>query len=455
MDQDIIKDEGICRFCRKTFSGRGMTRHLKSCKVKKRKDAEACDGRETALIYHIKICAFKPYWLHIEAAAGLLLEDLDRFLRDVWVECCGHLSIFRIGAHYFESYVPGDMPAFYQTETMNFRLDDVLAGKDSFEYEYDFGTTTHLEGKVSGVRNGVLNEGIRVLARNSPPLFGCSECGSTAVWICGICQGFYCTKCLSAHECGEDMALPVVNSPRMGMCGYTGIYDKDGEYGTDTEDGPETERMETVKYGASPREEGSPADIEEEDYHQAVIGFLDGKEDPFTLNDVFEGTGLSRTKYVERDVREYLDAFYVREGPAYIPRVCYLAEIPLRIQPTEMEVENGILIVGHRILPFFPAGRNTDDIHIYDRDREIPTRRALFPMKHVRIFFSLMNLFNYPMEFDPRYDDEVDIKVWDMSGWYEAQDFTVGDSIILTSRDFLQGSFDIRCKSGKEINTGE
>lgn len=26
------------------------------------------------------------------------------------------------------------------------------------------------------------------------------------------------------HECGEDMLLPVVNSPRVGMCDYTGGY---------------------------------------------------------------------------------------------------------------------------------------------------------------------------------------------------------------------------------------
>jgi hypothetical protein len=32
-----------------------------------------------------------------------------------------------------------------------------------------------------------------------------------------------CRFCL----CGEEMALPVVNSPRMGVCGYAGEFDFD------------------------------------------------------------------------------------------------------------------------------------------------------------------------------------------------------------------------------------
>jgi hypothetical protein len=35
---------------------------------------------------------------------------------------------------------------------------------------------------------------------------------------------FYCGAHAESeeHECGEEALLPVVNSPRMGMCGYTG-----------------------------------------------------------------------------------------------------------------------------------------------------------------------------------------------------------------------------------------
>jgi hypothetical protein len=32
----------------------------------------------------------------------------------------------------------------------------------------------------------------------------------------------YHGTCAGGHECGEEMLLPVVNSPRVAMCGYTG-----------------------------------------------------------------------------------------------------------------------------------------------------------------------------------------------------------------------------------------
>jgi hypothetical protein len=36
---------------------------------------------------------------------------------------------------------------------------------------------------------------------------------------------FFCAKCSEEHEDGEEMMLPVVNSPRMGECGYDGELD--------------------------------------------------------------------------------------------------------------------------------------------------------------------------------------------------------------------------------------
>ncbi|MDI6903856.1 MAG: hypothetical protein QMC77_09015, partial [Methanocellales archaeon] len=54
----------------------------------------------------------------------------------------------------------------------------------------------------------------------------CESCGKTATRVCTQCvwsgEGWLCDECAGKHECGEDMLLPVVNSPRVGMCGYTG-----------------------------------------------------------------------------------------------------------------------------------------------------------------------------------------------------------------------------------------
>lgn len=42
------------------------------------------------------------YWLYLEMPARATLTDLDGFLRDIWLECCGHLSAFDIGTVRYE-----------------------------------------------------------------------------------------------------------------------------------------------------------------------------------------------------------------------------------------------------------------------------------------------------------------------------------------------------------------
>jgi hypothetical protein len=164
------------------------------------------------------------YWLHIEIPAKATLEDLDHFLRAVWVECCGHLSSFDIGGETFISEVmePGD-------RSLNVALDKVMAPGMAFEYIYDFGTSTELLITVVSDRVGYMKgAGAKIMARNDLPDLRCDVCGKPATGVCCVCSGEstgrVCDECGKTHECGEDMLLPVVNSPRMGMCDYTGGY---------------------------------------------------------------------------------------------------------------------------------------------------------------------------------------------------------------------------------------
>ncbi|MBV1730429.1 MAG: hypothetical protein KUA33_09465 [Methanobacterium sp.] len=71
------------------------------------------------------------------------------------------------------------------------------------------------EGEAKG-------KSIQLLARNDPPLIACESCGKIGTQVCAECATWLCDECAHKHECGEDMLLPVVNSPRVGMCGYTG-----------------------------------------------------------------------------------------------------------------------------------------------------------------------------------------------------------------------------------------
>ena len=217
-----MKNEGVCRFCLKRFSGPSMGRHLVACKAKKQADQEeTASGAAKAAIYHIRIVGYKIFWLHIEMPSTATLAGLDKFLRHIWVECCGHLSEFTIHGERYSAPFENDWGGV-ESKSTDIALSEVLQVKDQFEYVYDFGSSTELEGQVVAERAGVLGEKVKVLARNNSPGFECEDCDSEATQICTECWDFYCDRCLEAHGCGDDMALPVVNSPRMGVCGYVG-----------------------------------------------------------------------------------------------------------------------------------------------------------------------------------------------------------------------------------------
>ncbi len=106
-------------------------------------------------------------------------------------------------------------------------MDKVLRPGLKFFHEYDFGTTTHLALKVVAEQENRLSKNaIYLLARNLPPPIKCARCEAPATQVCVECidteAGWLCGAHAEKHR-HQDMFLPVVNSPRVGMCGYTGV----------------------------------------------------------------------------------------------------------------------------------------------------------------------------------------------------------------------------------------
>ncbi len=213
-----------------------MTRHLQECPDR---GSAASPGVTLAYdpsggnLFHLIIeGAYAPeYWLHIEVPASATFEDLDQFLRAAWLECCGHLSHFQVGEETYASDVSEGGAKVFGMRTgehsMRSRLGHVLKHGLSFKYAYDFGSTTELKLEVVAERpQRAVDEGVVVLARNEPPRYECMGCEEPATQICTECAcqgtGWLCDACSADHECGEEMLLPAANSPRVGVCAYTG-----------------------------------------------------------------------------------------------------------------------------------------------------------------------------------------------------------------------------------------
>lgn len=217
---------GKCSFCQGIFAKEEMTGHLKSCA--KRADAgmasppkpPAKAQLESLYLVLVEGTYLPEYWMLVEVPGKATLADLDSFLRRTWLECCGHCSAFTIAGKRYKAMADGG-------ESMDTEVEKVLAPRKRFYHEYDFGSTTELTLKVLSVRQGLVGKKqVLMLARNEPPHIPCGVCKKPATQVCNWCGGteesWLCDECARHHDCGEEGLLPVVNSPRVGVCGYTG-----------------------------------------------------------------------------------------------------------------------------------------------------------------------------------------------------------------------------------------
>lgn len=223
--------KGACAFCHAELTKASMTKHLEACE--KRVAAETKAGKRASARpvrkFHLLVEGrdLPEYWMHLEVVATTTLTTLDRFLRETWLECCGHMSAFEIGGVRYSIDAGMDDEWGMEEKSMRVRLESVLHPGESCTYEYDYGTTTELRLKVIGAQDTeTKGQAIRILARNTPPLRVCDVCAQAASEVCSQCifenKGWLCEEHAESHECGEDMLLPVVNSPRVGMCAYAG-----------------------------------------------------------------------------------------------------------------------------------------------------------------------------------------------------------------------------------------
>jgi hypothetical protein len=220
VDKPLV-NPGRCEGCGEEFSKRTIARHLAGC------EALAATSKRGQPASVFRVVAESPgapmYWLYLDVPASATLASVDKLLRDVWLECCGHLSAFTIGGVSFASSPSRD--PFLGPPERSMRTKVEAVADLPWRYEYDFGSTTELRLRVVGQHEG-RGGPARLVARNLPPVWPCHACGAPAKELCAQCnqdgEAFLCAACAKRHECGEDYLLPVVNSPRMGVCAYAG-----------------------------------------------------------------------------------------------------------------------------------------------------------------------------------------------------------------------------------------
>jgi len=215
--------KGTCAGCGTSLTLESMKAHLLGpCPAWK-------EGPDSLLLLSVTSPWYPWYWLLVQAEARTDLDALDGFLRRTWLECCGHMSAFRKGKVRYERSleVRGRVREEPAGKTMRASLAEALGGRGPLEHVYDFGSTTVCAIDSAGHRNGRASRGgLVLLARNDPPDYRCDSCGAPATDVCtvGCDRPYSCSGCSVKHACGSggETMLPLVNSPRAGVCGYSG-----------------------------------------------------------------------------------------------------------------------------------------------------------------------------------------------------------------------------------------
>jgi hypothetical protein len=216
------QSRGQCAFCGYETTKGSMLKHLAACPQRHAQIASAEQtNRKPETLYQLRMqdAYNSDFWLDLEVRGSASLKDIDAYLRAIWLECCGHLSQFSVGG-------------WGGTEIAKQRRVDAVFQRDiELRHIYDFGTSSETRIKAIGQHAGIPLSGrpMVLMARNLMPEATCIVCRQPATHLCMECLieeqavGTLCEQHAGTHP-HEDYGAPIelVNSPRLGMCGYTG-----------------------------------------------------------------------------------------------------------------------------------------------------------------------------------------------------------------------------------------
>ena len=213
---------GKCHYCGQEMAKGGMTKHLAACPERLmaiEKAEQKKGGSETLYHFRVQDAVVSEFWLDLEMRGSATLGDLDNYLRAIWLECCGHMSQFSVGG--------------WQGQEISKKrsIDQVFKQAAELVHIYDFGTSSETLIKAVGTREGkpTTAHPIALMARNLIPEAKCINCEQPATHLCNECLieedifGTLCQEHAETHphdDYGDPISL--VNSPRLGMCGYEG-----------------------------------------------------------------------------------------------------------------------------------------------------------------------------------------------------------------------------------------
>jgi len=187
-----------------------------------------------------------------------------------------------------------------------------------------------------------------------------------------------------------------------------------------------------------------------EDYilEEMIAEFLENTDTPFHLADCLKELDIRKTGKNEKEIYELIASSgeVAVDNNLFYPRISFLKNFAIRVTPTEFEVENGLLITGHRLIPFLPFDILSDEAEFIYNRTSLDQKDILLPMEELGEYFGLSDIDEIPVidaGFHMDGSRRVSLLAFDMEAFYKHNHFEPGDTIILKTEDFYRGIFSV------------
>ncbi len=196
----------------------------------------------------------------------------------------------------------------------------------------------------------------------------------------------------------------------------------------------------------------------------ALYEFLENADSAFSIDEVVSFIRLidtsGKTKRFTEEVIAFLSArnlaFHLGKN-VYISRRGCFESARFVINPSRLEIMNGILIPGHRCIPFANPAVLPQNYTFYWKGLPIPETfmegapeefypyYALFGEEYAPQYVACDNPENEQAFNDSFYEDppEVSIKTLDMSAVFRTSGFVPGDMFVVKTMNWLNASFEL------------
>ena len=192
-----------------------------------------------------------------------------------------------------------------------------------------------------------------------------------------------------------------------------------------------------------------------EKQQERIIDFIVEQEDVFGIPEIIDYLGLKRTDKRFEEIEDFLfESFIVVKNVngEYFYKGNVLSEIPIRILPTQFEIDKGVLILGHRIVPFHPV-TDINSVTLFYDSVKCKKTKIKTNFDDIQIYYSLTSLYQIPINNDSIDEsNSLDLEVYDMKSFYSKNNFKFGDTIVLKTKNFKNGLFDMFYDSAENFN---